>query len=86
MLRQFSIWDIFFDTPCRAEGRPEIAVAQVTSDMIRLRAFEHQNGRLGHPSFIDFPSNLLKNLDYRDLHSWMTEHMKIWETVYKLRK
>ena len=69
----------------RAEGNPGIAVAQVTSDLIRLRAFEYQNGRMGHPSFIDFPSNLLNKLDYRDLHKWMTEHMKMWETVYKVR-
>lgn len=69
----------------RAQGNPEIAVEQVTKDLMQLRAFRHQSGRLGHPSFINFPSNLLKKLDYRDLHSWMTGLMKTWETVYKLR-
>jgi len=69
----------------RAKGNPEIAVAQVTKDLMQLRAFRNQNGRLGHPSFINFPSNLLKKLDDRNLHSWMTGLMKTWETVYKLR-
>lgn len=69
----------------RAQGNPEIAVEQVTKDLMQLRAFRHQSSRLGHPSFINFPSNLLKKLDYRDLHSWMTGLMKTWETVYKLR-
>ena len=69
----------------RAAGNPEIAVTQVISDLIKIRAFEDQHGRLGHPSFINFPSSLLNNLDYRDFHSWMKEHLKIWEAVYKLR-
>ena len=69
----------------RAAGNPEIALTQVISDLIKIRAFEYQKGRLGHPSFKDFPSNLLKNLDYHDFHSW--KHMKIcWkEAGYKLR-
>lgn len=69
----------------RAQGNPEAAVAQVTADLMQLRAFQYQSGRLGHPSFLNFPSNLLKKLDYRDLHSWITDLMNKWETVYGLR-
>ena len=69
----------------RTEGNPTIAVEQIAKDLVKIDAFHFQPGRLGHPTFLAFPSNLLKQLDYRDLHTWMKEHIKLWETIYKLK-
>lgn len=46
---------------------------------MQIRAFKHEVGREGHPSFPDFPSNLLRKIDYRDLHTWMNGLIKTWE-------
>ena len=58
---------------CRSKGKPEEAVAQITKDLVQTKAFQHQPGREGHPSFPKFPSSLLNGLDYRDLHAWMVD-------------
>lgn len=55
----------------RSAGNPEVAVLQLIKDLMQINAFKHEVGRKGHPSFPDFPSNLLRNLDYRNLHTWM---------------
>ena len=68
----------------RAKGKPEVAVAQIPKDMTSIEAFRHQPGRVGHPSFSDFPSSLFKGLDYRDLHTWMKDLIKPWEALYEL--
>ena len=68
----------------RAKGKPEVAVAQITKDLTSIVVFRHQPGRVGHPSFSDFPSSLLKGLDYRDLHTWMKDLIKTWEPLYEL--
>ena len=70
---------------CRSKGKPENAVQQITKDLIQIQAFKYQLGRNGHPSFLNFPSNMLDKLDYRDLHSWMTGLIKTWESVYNLK-
>ena len=70
----------------RKQGKPEVAVAQITKDLMQIKAFDQQRGRRGHPSFLDFPSNLLNKLDYRDLHKWMTDRIKEWKSIYSLRK
>ena len=69
----------------RTQGKPEVAIAQVTKDLMNIQAFKYQKGRAGHPSFQNFPSNLLKDLDYRDMHAWMTRLLKTWGTVYNLK-
>ena len=53
----------------RLSGKQEDAVAQITKDLIQIKAFKYQHGRLGHPSFLDFSPSLLRKLDYRNLHS-----------------
>jgi hypothetical protein len=66
----------------RSSGKPEPAVQQVTKDLMQIKAFKMEVGRAGHESFPDFPSNLIWNLDYRDLHSWMKNLMNTWNTCY----
>lgn len=66
----------------RSPGKPETAAQQVTNDLMQIKAFRLQVGRDGHPSFEKFPSNLLKKLDYRDLHSWMARLMKTWDSCF----
>ena len=74
-------------TKFRSPGKPEDAVAQITQDLIEIDAFNFQPGRMGHPTFINFPSNsLVRKLDYRDLHSWIVEHMETWRSHYELRQ
>ena len=68
----------------RSGGDPKRSVELVTNDLMEINAFKKQPGRLGHPSYHKMSSNLLRNLDYRDLHDWMREHLKLWESVYKL--
>lgn len=67
----------------RSVGKPEAAVAQIVDDLIKIKAFRHQPGRKGHPSYPAFPRNILKSLDYRDLHSWMTGLIKTWEPLHQ---
>ena len=68
----------------RSGGDPKRSVELVTNDLMVINAFKKQPGRLGHPFYHKMSSNLLRNLDYRDLHDWMREHLKLWESVYKL--
>lgn len=68
----------------RSGGDPKKTVEIVVNDLMRIQAFKKQLGRSGHPSYPKISSNLLKNLDYRDLHNWMREHLKLWESVYHL--
>ena len=56
------------------------AVEQVPKDL-QIQAFRYQPGRNGHPSFRSFPSNLLQNLDYRELHSWISGLLKTWASL-----
>ena len=55
---------------------------QVVSDLMQIKAFKFTPGRDGQPSFPDFPSGIM-NLDYRDLHEWMSEKKKIWKSMYE---
>ena len=70
--------DLQEDDGYRSSEKPKGAVEQVAKDLLQIRAFRHQPGRNGHPSFRSFPSNLLQNLDYRELHSWMSGLIKTW--------
>jgi len=73
-------------TGYRSSGKPESAVIQIIQDLMQIRAFKHEVGREGHPSFPDFPSNLLRKIDYRDLHTWMNGLIKTWEPIYELNR
>ena len=70
----------------RSSGKPESAVIQIIQDLMQIRAFKHEVGREGHPSFPDFPSNLLRKIDYRDLHTWINGLIKTWEPIYELNR
>ena len=48
----------------RSSGKPESAVLQITEDLVKIDAFKQLSGRQGHPSFPDFPSNLLRKIDF----------------------
>ena len=67
----------------RSKGKPEVAVAQITKDLNKIQAFKYIKGRKGQPTFTDFPRTVLRKLNYRDLHAWMTGHIKTWDAVYK---
>ena len=68
----------------RTKGNNEGAVLQIMSDLMEIKAFKYTQGKSGHPSFPDFPSSIV-NLDYRDLHQWMTEKKKLWQSIYERR-
>ena len=67
----------------RSSGKPEAAVKQIATDLLAIKAFKYQPGRNGHNSFPKFPSDLLKTLDYRDLHTWMSVLVKTWYTSFE---
>ena len=70
----------------RSGGNPEVAVHHLICDLMQISAFKHNPGRGGHPSFPEFSSNLLQNLDYRDVHTWMNGLIKTWEPIYELNR
>ena len=70
----------------RSGGNPEVTVHQLICDLMQISAFKHNPGRGGHPSFPEFSSNLLQNLDYHDLHTWMNGLIKTWEPIYELNR
>ena len=65
----------------RSAGNPEFAVLQLINDLVQIDVFKHETGRKGHPSFPEFSSNLLKSLDYRNLHTWMNGFLTTWEPI-----
>ena len=67
----------------RSSGKPESAVLQITEDLVKIEAFKHESGRQGHPSF---PSNLLRKIDYRDLHTWMKGLIKACKPIYEFNR
>lgn len=70
-------------TKQRTQGKPEDAVQQIITDLIEKEVFVFKSGREGHPSFPKFNCNLLQKVDYRDLHSWLSENLKKWESIYE---
>lgn len=68
----------------RSKGKPRTTVELISKDLMQIDAFKQEIGRKGHPSYPETYSNLLKGLDYRDLHNWMTGHIKTWESLYEL--
>ena len=81
------------DTDCRLEKRqgrhskknPEESVKLILGDLMKKQVFLLTPGRKGHKSFPKFEANLLKGLDYRDLHKWMTDHLSLWASIYEER-
>lgn len=81
------------DKDCALESRkgyrsakdPEESVKQILGDLMQKNAFKFTPGREGHPTFHNFDGNLLKELDYRDLHKWTTEHLSLWGSIYEGR-
>ena len=61
----------------------EAAVIQISSDLMSKQVFRHTPQRQGHYSFLKFEGNLFRNMDYKDLHKWMTEHIKLWASIYE---
>lgn len=66
----------------RSAGEIVEPVMQILSDLVEIRAFEFISGREGHKSFQDFPNSLV-NIDYRDLHNWMKEKLKLWGSIFE---
>ena len=79
------------DQDCTIHGKkghrslksPTETVEQIVKDLIDQKVFDCSRGRDGYPSFENFPKNLLHDLDYRGLHSWMTEKIKLWGSIYE---
>lgn len=69
-------------TSYRKVAKKEDAVNQIVKDLSMKNVFSNTPGREGHPSFPKFSSNLLPNMDYRDLHRWMKEHIDNWKSIY----
>ena len=67
----------------RSLAKKEEAVHQITKDLISKRVFVHAEGRAGHPSFSQFGSTFIANLDYRDLHKWMRKLIESWGSIYQ---
>ena len=56
-------------------------IQQIVADLSSKQVFKKTPGREGHPSFPKFPNNLLADLDYRDLHKWLKEHIDLWGSI-----
>jgi len=67
----------------RTKGNPAEAVMQIISNLMNKEAFIFKTGWEGHPSFPKFHSNLLHNIAYRDLHKWLSDLLKKWESIYE---
>ena len=65
----------------RSSGNDTESVMHIISDLSSIKAFKFTPGRPGHPSFPDF-QNRIVNLDYRNLHEWMSEKKKLWQCIY----
>jgi len=68
----------------RANKKQEEAVIQITSDLMDRKAFQYTSGRPGYESFPTFDANII-NLDYRDLHKWIKEHLQLWSSIYTFK-
>lgn len=70
----------------RSAGNPEAAVHQLIKDLVQVKAFKYEAGTEPHLKFLKFPSNLLRNFEYCDLHTWMNELLMTWEPIYELNR
>ena len=67
----------------RSKDNNEDTIKKIVSDLMEKETFNFTPGRNGYPSFPQFPAHILQSLDFRDLHSWMTSHVKQWQAIYK---
>ena len=67
----------------RSQKSPVETVEQIVKDLNRNSVFNLTKGRGCYPSFENFPVNLLSTLDYRELHSWMSEKIKLCASIYE---
>ena len=67
----------------RSVPKQEQCVEQIVDDLIKENVFRFTEGREGHPSFPKFSGKLLRDIDYRELHCWMNEHIKLWGSIYE---
>lgn len=67
----------------RSTSKKDEAVQEIVADLISKNVSSYTPGREGHPSFPNFSSNILSNLDYRDLHKWMKELIDKWGSIYE---
>ena len=65
----------------RSKGKDVNTVKQIVNDLMGKRVFMKLPERDGYPSFPDFKINLLDELDYRDLHSWMIDLLEKWKAL-----
>lgn len=61
----------------------EESVWQIVDDLVGEKVFHFTEDREGHASFPHFDGRLITNIDYRELHSWMSEHIKLWGSIYE---
>lgn len=67
----------------RSMKTPEESVAQILADLVDHKVFHFTQGRDGYRAFPNFPDNLFKGCDYRELHGWMKEHIELWGSIYE---
>ena len=67
----------------RSLADQEESVQQIVDDLVTERAFHFVEGREGHSSFPYFDGRLIKDINYCEVHKWMTEHIKLWGSIYE---
>jgi len=65
----------------RSNPKQEEAVRRITKDLTDNHVFNFTRGRQGYESFPNFDANFAQ-LDYRDLHKWVKDHLKLWGSIY----
>ena len=65
----------------RSKGTDVNTVKQIVNDLMGKQVFMKLPEREGYPSFPNFKINLLDELDYRDLHSWMIDLLEKWKAL-----
>ena len=67
----------------RSVPNKESSVAQIVSDLREKNVYEYTEGRQGHPHFENFNGQLFSEVDYRELHGWMTKKIELWGSIYE---
>ena len=65
----------------RSKGNADQTVKIIVSDLIDKSVFKYTAKRAGYSSFPKAQANLLENLNYRDLHTWITDRLKEWAVI-----
>ena len=67
----------------RSISNQEKCVQQIVDDLMKEKVFKFTEDRDGHPSFPQFSGQLLRKIDYRQVHHWVTDHIKLWGSIYE---